>query len=91
VRFSLQFANVGQPATVTAPTDAKPLSELQSQLGNGGLGGLGGSGGGSSGSGGGSSGSGSSPSSQQFQKYADCLQKANGDQAAIQKCSALLK
>jgi hypothetical protein len=97
VRFALQFANVGQPATVTAPTNAKPLSELQSQLGNGGLGGLGGSGSsgsgssGSGGSGGGSSGSGSSPSSQQFQKYADCLQKANGDQAAIQKCSALLK
>jgi len=102
VKFSLQFANVGQPAQITAPTDAKPLSELQSQLGQngGGLGGLGGtgsggsgsSGSGSSGSGGsGSSGSGSSPSSEDFQKYADCLDKANGDQGEIEKCSSLLK
>ena len=97
VKFSLQFANVGQPAQVTAPTDAKPLSELQSQLGQGGLGGLGGSGsGGSGGSGsegsGGSGGSGgSSPSSEDFQKYADCLEKAKGDQAEIEKCSSLLR
>ena len=95
VNFSIQFANVGQPAQVTAPTDVKPLSELQSQLGAGGLGGLGGSSGGSSSggssSGGSSGGSGSSPSSQDFQKYADCLKKANGDQAAIQKCSDLIR
>jgi hypothetical protein len=89
---------VGQPAQVTAPTDAKPLSELQQQLGSngGGLGGLGGSGSsGSSGSGGsggsGSGGSGSSPSSEDFQKYADCLDKAKGDQAEIEKCSSILK
>jgi hypothetical protein len=100
VNFSIQFANVGQPAQVTAPTNTKPLSELQQQLqqSGGGLGGLGGSGssgssgsGGSGSSGSGSSGSGSAPSSQAFQKYADCLQKASGDQAAIQKCSDLLR
>ena len=98
VKFSLQFANVGQPAQITAPTDTKPLSELQSQLGSGGLGGLGGSGSGSGGSGSGSGssgsgsgGSGSSPSSDDFQKYADCLEKAQGDQAAVQKCSELLR
>jgi hypothetical protein len=100
IKFSLQFANVGQPAQVSAPTDAKPLSELQSQLGQGGLGGLGGSGSsggsGSGGSGGsgdsnGSGGSGEAPSSDDFQKYADCLEKAQGDQAAIEKCSSLLR
>jgi hypothetical protein len=89
VKFSIEFSNVGQPATVTAPADAKPLSELQSQL-PGGLGGAGGSG--SSGSNGGSgSGSGSSPSSDQFQKYAECLQQANSDATKVEACSALLK
>ena len=95
IKFALQFANVGQPAQVSPPTDAKPLSELQSQLGEGGLGGLGGSGssGGSGSGSGGSGGSGGSeaPSSEDFQKYADCLEKAQGDQAAIEKCSSLLR
>jgi hypothetical protein len=98
VKFSIQFANVGQPATITPPTDAKPLSELQQQLGQGGLGGIGGSSGGSSGGttapgGSGSSGgsSGAAPSQEQFKEYADCLEKAQGDSAAIQKCSALIK
>ena len=97
VKFSIQFANVGQPAQVTAPTDAKPLSELQSQLGQSGLGGLPGAGspggsGSSGGSGGesGSGGSGGSGSSEQFQEYADCLEKAT-DQAAIEKCSELIR
>ena len=96
VKFSIQFANVGQPATVEAPTDAKPITELQQQLQSGGLGGLGwsggsGSGSGSSGSGGSGSSGGSSPSSDAFKKYADCLEKASGDQAEIQKCATLLK
>jgi hypothetical protein len=99
IKFSIQFANVGQPANVTAPPNPKPLSELRSQLGNSGLGGLGGTGSGSSGSGSsgsgssGSSGSGSSgsPSSEDFQKYAKCLDDAKGDQAKAQKCSELLK
>lgn len=88
VKFSIQFANVGQPAQVTAPSDAKPITELQEQIQQGGLGGLGGSGG-SGGSG--SGGSGSSPSSEDFQKYAECLEKAERDQAAIQKCAELLR
>jgi hypothetical protein len=95
VKFSIQFANVGQPAQVTPPTDARPLSELQQQV-QGGLGGLSGGGtGGSGGSGdsgsGGSGGSGGSPSSDAFQKYADCLEKAAGDSAKVQECSKLLR
>src|SRR3954447_7017569 len=31
--FSIEFANVGQPQTIKAPTNAKPLSELTAQLG----------------------------------------------------------
>ena len=93
LNFSIDFAKVGEPQTITAPTNARPLSELQQQLGGlgGGLGGLGGSG--SSGGAGGSGGSGgSNPSSAQFEKYSKCLQNASpSDTAAIQKCAQLLK
>lgn len=101
VSLSVELAGVGEPQTITAPTGAKPLSELTQQLG--GLGGLGSAlGGGAAGLGGagGSSGStpsapggsGSSPNSQQYKKYADCLNKAKpSDVAAIQRCAQLLK
>jgi hypothetical protein len=98
--FSIDFAKVGETKTITPPTNAKPISELQQQLGGlgGGLGGLGGSGSGSSGSGSGGSGSGSSgsggsnPSQSQFDKYSKCLQNADpSDTTAIQKCAQLLK
>src|SRR3954454_15346310 len=67
--FSIEFADVGKPQTITAPENAKPLSELTSQLG--GLGSLlGGGTGASSGSGSSSSGSSSSgPSSDALTKY----------------------
>ena len=99
LKFSIQFANVGQPAQVEAPTDAQPLSELQQQIQSGGLGGIGGSGSqdpGSSGSGDSGSGSGGSgdenaPSQGDFEKYAKCLEDAQGDSAAVEECSKLLK
>lgn len=92
VKFTIQFANVGQPAQITPPTDARPISELQQQIQGGGLGGLGGSGNGGSGSGGSGSGSGGSGGqSEAFQRYADCLEQAKGDQAKIQECSKLLR
>jgi hypothetical protein len=95
LNFSVDFAKVGEPQKITAPTGARPLSELQQQFGGlgGGLGGLGGSGSGGSGSGsGGSGGSGSNPTAAQFKKYSQCLQKAApSDPAAIQKCASLLK
>jgi hypothetical protein len=88
--FSLDFTEVGQPQTINAPQNAKPLSELTTQLG--GLGGaLGGLGGASSGSGSSSSGS-SGPTSAQLQKYSKCLQNANPSKPAeLQKCADLLK
>jgi hypothetical protein len=98
ISFSIDFAAVGEKQTITAPTDAKPISELSQQLGGlgGGLGGLGGSG--SSGSGGsgsdgtgGSGGSGgSNPTPQQFEKYSKCLEGAKTP-TDIQKCAALIK
>jgi hypothetical protein len=97
ISFQIDFAKVGQPQTVTAPEGARPISELQQQLGGlaGGLGGSGGSSGspgGSSGSGGSGSGGGSSPSPSQYDKYSKCLQAADpSDTAAIQACTKLLK
>jgi hypothetical protein len=85
--FSIEFADVGKPQTITAPSSAKPLSELTSQLG--GLGSLLGGGSGS-GSSGGSSGSG--PSAAALQAYSKCLQKADPSKPAeLQKCADLLK
>jgi hypothetical protein len=96
--FSIEFADVGKPQTISAPENAKPLSELTSQLGGLGSvlgGGTGSSGSGSSGSGSssGSSGSGASgPSSDALQAYSKCLQKADPSKPAeLQKCADLLK
>jgi hypothetical protein len=87
--FSIEFADVGKPQTITAPKSAKPLSELTTQLG--GLGSV--LGGGSNGSGSGGSGSSSSgPSAESLQAYSKCLQKANPSKPAeLQKCADLLK
>jgi hypothetical protein len=91
--FSIDFAKVGQPQTITGPTNARPIAELQQQLSGlgAGLGGLGGSGGrGGSGSSGGSGGSG--PSAAKYEKYSKCLQAAGPtNSAAISKCAQLLK
>src|SRR3954453_5877711 len=72
LNFSIDFAKVGEPQTITAPANARPISELQQQLGGlaGGLGGAGGSGGSSGGAGS----SGGNPSAAQIQKYSKCLQ-----------------
>jgi hypothetical protein len=86
IQFSIEFTNVGQPITVTAPSGAQPLSSLVSSLGS-----LTGGGSSSSSGGGSSSGSGSAPSSKQFQDYAKCIQQAGGNNtAALQKCAKIL-
>jgi hypothetical protein len=96
LNFSIDFAKVGEPQTITPPANARPLSELQQQLGGlggslGGLGGAGSSGGGGTGGSSGGSGGGN-PSQSQVQKYSQCLQNAKpSDIAAIQKCAQLLK
>ena len=98
VKMALEIADVNQEQTINPPSDARPLSELQSTLGLGSLGGLGGSGdsGGSSGggAGGGSdlgSGGGSSGlDSRRSQRYLDCLGEAKRP-ADIEKCAAILE
>src|SRR5205814_750672 len=98
VSVSVEFAAVGEPQTIQAPANSKPISELAKQLGGltGGLGGAasgigGGTTGGSSGGGAGA-GAGGSPSADNYQRYAQCLNAAKpSDTAAIQRCAALLK
>jgi hypothetical protein len=91
--FSIEFADVGKPQSITTPASSKPLSELTSQLG--GLGGILGGGSGSGSSGSASSGNGSSssgPSADALQKYSKCLQNADPSKPAeLQKCAKLVK
>jgi hypothetical protein len=83
VNFDLQFTDVNEDQSISAPSGAKPFDQLLSRLG--GLGGL--SGGASSGSG--SSGSGSA-SSENLQKYSQCVADAGSDAAKARKCADLL-
>jgi hypothetical protein len=99
--FTLEIDDLNQSQTINAPANAKPFTALTQQLQGLGLGGaLGGAGAGAGATGGttstpstsGSSSSGSSSAAQaKLQKYAQCLQAANGDAAKAQKCAELLK
>lgn len=98
ISFSIEFADVRKPQKIDAPANAKPLSELTSQLGGlagilGGAAGAGaGSGSGSSGSGSSGSGSGGGASPDALQEYSTCLQKADPSNAAeLNKCAEILK
>ena len=102
IDLTAEIADVNKPQTINTPTNAKSLSELQSLLQASPLGALGGSSGsgttttppssGSSGSTGGTGGTSTSPgATQNAQKYLECMQKANGDTTASQKCAELLK
>ncbi len=100
VNFDVSVGKVNESQTINAPSNAKPLTQLFSQLGIspsqlGGLGalgsGLGASGGGSS-SGNGSSGpvlpGGSGASAGAAQKYLQCVAKAS-TATDLQKCQSL--
>jgi hypothetical protein len=83
VDFSITLSDVNQQQTISAPSGAKPISELLGKLGLGGLplGGLGGSSGLPSVPGGGGG-----PSTQ----YLQCVQQAGGDTAKINACASKL-
>jgi hypothetical protein len=80
VNFSVTLSDVNQTQTITAPTNAKPISGLLGQLGIGGLGAIGGAG-----STGGATG-GAGPSSD----YLKCVQKAQTPDD-YNKCAQLLQ
>jgi hypothetical protein len=94
VGLTMQYSDLNQPQTITAPTNLQPYSQLQAKLATlfsalrselGGLfsGGLGSSQGPSAS---GSPGTGGS----HLQKYSACIQRAGGDVAKMQKCAPLL-
>lgn len=84
IAFTFQIANLNQSQTISAPSGAKPLSDLTSKLGSLGSA-LGGAG-----SAGGTSGSPTVPSGKKLQQYTQCLQSAGNDITKAQKCAALL-
>jgi hypothetical protein len=86
-QFSLTFSHLGEPQTITAPANPKPLAELLSSV-QGLQGALGAAGGSGAGSGGGATPT--APSGGQSSQYLDCLSKAKG-QAAVQACASALQ
>lgn len=90
VGFSLQYSNVNQPQTITAPASVHPYSQFATKLRallTGVQGSLGGASAGASGS---SGSSGSTGTSSKVQKYSACIQAAGQDVAKMQKCASLL-
>jgi hypothetical protein len=97
--LSMQYSNLNQPQTITAPTNVAPYSQFASKvrsfvgalLGGSvpGLAGSASSGGGTSTTGGGSSTTGGSSSSK-LNNYAQCIQSAGSDVAKMQQCASLL-
>ena len=95
----VQYANLNQPQTITAPRSVRPYSEFQRKVAGfaqqlqGATSGLLGSG--TTNSGGASAGGGSSSSSggtsTSVQQYSRCIQQAGGDVGKMQKCASLLR
>jgi hypothetical protein len=96
IGLTMQYANVNQPQTITAPKRLRPYSEftskvqsfLQSMQGSVGSNLLPGTTGGSSGSSG--SGASSSSASSRLQRYSSCLTAAGSDVTKMQRCASLL-
>ncbi len=96
IGINLQYSNLNQPQTISAPANVHPYSEFQAKLQSlvGTLeGSLGQSGLGATGTGSGSSapsGTTSVPSSGTVSKYSGCIQSAGSDVTKMQKCASLL-
>ncbi|MGZ4202416.1 MAG: hypothetical protein ACXVRH_10200 [Thermoleophilaceae bacterium] len=89
VTLDVTIAQLNQPQTINAPTNAKPFSDLSSALS--GLGALGALSGGSGAGSGATGGTGStSGNSAKVQAYAQCVQQAAGDISKQQACAKLL-
>jgi hypothetical protein len=93
IGLTLQYSDLNQPQTISAPANVKPftqfaaklqgvLQQIQSSFG-------GGLGTGTSTSG--NSGSSGAPNANNVNKYTQCIQKAAGDVTKMQKCASLLQ
>ena len=87
LRLDLQLLELNEDQDIEAPENAKPFEELVQKLQSLGLGDLGDLGALGGAAGGGSS---SAPSEANVEKYSQCIQDAQGDNAAIRKCADLL-
>ncbi len=99
IGLSMQYGDLNQPQSITAPTTLRPFSEFQTKLKalvqqiEGGVGStLGGGAGSSPGSvsPGGSAATGGASSAAKLQAYSSCIQAAHGNVAKIQQCAPLL-
>lgn len=84
VSFLMQYNDINQPQTISAPSSTAPYSQFASKL-KGLLGGLQGTVGGTS-----SLGGASSASTQKLQRYTQCIQSAGNDVAKMQHCAGIL-
>ena len=91
IEFQVEFSDVNGDQQIEAPAHARPISDLTTSLGGGGtLPGIGGSGGSQSAPP--NAPDSTNPDSEDFQKYADCLDKARPeDTDALQRCAELLQ
>jgi hypothetical protein len=94
IRVTIEYANLNQPQTITAPTKLLPYAQFQDKLRaliqdfEGGLlsgGSAAGGSAGASGDGGLASGSGAN-----YQSYTNCVEMANGNLRKMQRCAPLL-
>jgi hypothetical protein len=94
LRLSMQYSNLNQPQSISAPTEVLPYSQFQDKLKvlladlegqvTGGSSGTGGT------TGSGTSTTPSSGAGSSYQRYAQCIQAAGSDIAKMQKCAPLL-
>ena len=95
IGFTLQYSDVNQPQTISAPANVHPYSEFTAKLrslltGVQGSVGAGALGAGSSGSSGSSGSTGSSAATAKIKKYSQCIQNAGQDVLKMQKCASVL-
>lgn len=87
VSLLLQYSDINQPQTITAPTSAKPFAEFVSKI-NSFVRGLQGA---VTGSAGGLPSTGSSSASgKTLQRYTQCIQSAGGNVSKMQRCASIL-
>jgi hypothetical protein len=105
VSLTMQYSDLNQPQTITAPASLRPYSQFEAKVRaflqtiegvagqslGGALGGSSGSAGGRTGtSGGGTSTSRGSGTASNVTRYSQCIQAAGGDVAKMQRCASLL-
>jgi hypothetical protein len=84
--LDITFTKVGQEQTITAPANPKPFSELLKAIDAAGLANLGLAAGGDNDS----TAPNSSTTPNNVDKYATCIEQANGDRAKARECAELL-